>query len=75
MLQGNTDEVREQAEQRIRIRFIMHVLVDNVLALKNTHKGMTLWEISGIAETRQRKISLEFRAQAQLRNWRGALPC
>ena len=41
MLQGLTNEVQNQAEQRVSSRFIMHVPVIHGLALKNTPKGPT----------------------------------
>ena len=39
VLQGITQKVKKQAEQRINSRFIMYVLVIHNLALKNTYTG------------------------------------
>ena len=51
MLQGITEEIKKQAEQRINSRFIMYVPGVHNVALKNTQKGVDAMEKS--AESRK----------------------
>ena len=74
LLQGIIDEVKKQAEQRSSSRYIMYVPGIHDIALKNTQKEPALWKIRTITKTPKSRRSLGFRAQAQLRNDRGALP-
>ena len=74
MLQGITDEVKKQAEQRSSSRYIMYVPGIHDIALKNTQRSRRNGKSEESQKLQRAKDHLGFRAQAQLRNDRGALP-
>ena len=73
MLQDITEEVKKQEEQRTSSRFIMYVLGIHDLAQEQTQRGR---RHGTSAESRKLKNSQRlhrFRAETQMRNYRGAL--
>ena len=75
MLQSITEEVKRQAEKRISSRFIMCVLSHSLFSFEKNPKDADAMEnLKNRKKTPKSKRLLGFRAQAQLRSDRGALP-
>ena len=65
ILDGITEEVKKQAEQRINSRFIMYVPWHSQVGIEDNSKGSTLWTLCRITKTQESNGLLGFREEAQ----------